>query len=554
MKYLFLLLILIAFKANSQDREEALKLLRVFKPVEASKEINLLDDSLEKSLMQNEVNYLLNGVVDSLYFFNKPQFINNEDKILFNLYYGDFLRRNSNPNQQINLGYSTFDFKLKAINLYTEALNLSQKTDGIYEKESLWRILDYYTKNSTRNAPNLKNFEKYLHEFSGQKNPVYSFWYAYFKLAYKIILFDEGEKIKDLKKAEFTQLRNLAKKNSYLLGRAMQLEALCYDLYFKDVATSYKVNLQAQEQYNNIPYYFGQYRANTIELNIATDLKNLGKDQKSKKMFLSILSDSIFEKSERLHKSDVYNGLSELYKKEGKNDSALYINELFIKHEQQIKRYQNAIAMHAISERSDFQKLKNNFLRYRWYYGAALSIVFLIAIYSLVRWKKADKKEKKIKIKLEALLDKEKQLRNKIAKIENQKIISEKEVKLLKDEMEQTLQEIERLKKITILEHIVLINGVRLPISELVYIKADGHFLHFFTENNREFVSGTLKNILRQLPPNFIQTHRAFIVNLNFVHYSDSMRLILKDKTEIRIGRTYKEQVKKMIALSNALK
>ncbi|WP_272149947.1 LytTR family DNA-binding domain-containing protein [Tenacibaculum aiptasiae] len=280
----------------------------------------------------------------------------------------------------------------------------------------------------------------------------------------------------------------------------------------------------------------------------------MNKEEEAKKVLLAILSDSVFSNTEQLHKSDVFERLKEIYIKRNKSDSALYFSEKFNENEKKVGRYNVSIGKEKNARRFNLKKLKRTIVKNSRYFTTALILVFLLALYSVFRWKKSDEAKKRVNIKLEKLIEKEKSLRNKILEAENQKNDSVKKIKSLKNEIEQTIQEIERLKRITILEHIVLINGVRLPLSDLIYIKADGHFLHFFIINDREFVAGTLKEVLNNLPPNFIQVHRSYIVNLNFIHYSDSIRLTLKDKTEIRIGRKYKKEVKKMIELSNALK
>ncbi len=332
------------------------------------------------------------------------------------------------------------------------------------------------------------------------------------------------------------------------------MEALYYDIYFKDLYKSLKTNYLAYNQYKAVPYFFSQYRSKSVMLNIGTDLKNLNKEEEAKKVLLAILSDSVFSNTEQLHKSDVFERLKEIYIKRNKSDSALYFSEKFNENEKKVGRYNVSIGKEKNARRFNLKKLKRTIVKNSRYFTTALILVFLLALYSVFRWKKSDEAKKRVNIKLEKLIEKEKSLRNKILEAENQKNDSVKKIKSLKNEIEQTIQEIERLKRITILEHIVLINGVRLPLSDLIYIKADGHFLHFFIINDREFVAGTLKEVLNNLPPNFIQVHRSYIVNLNFIHYSDSIRLTLKDKTEIRIGRKYKKEVKKMIELSNALK
>ncbi|WP_322193950.1 LytTR family DNA-binding domain-containing protein [Aquimarina sp. 2201CG5-10] len=540
----------ISFKANSQNCELALKYLRAFEPIEALEEIDKLDNySLSKKLITFEANYLIDGTVNAFPFAENSSINEIEDQVLYNLFYGDYLRRISSKKPE-----NTAGLKQQADKLYTEALILSEKLNTIYKNESLWRVLDYFVKNSSRNKTDFKNFENYLNEFNKINDPNYAFWKSFFRLNYKIIVTSETKKRIAIENNAFLKLRELTGKNNYLLGRSLQLEALYYDIYFKNISESLRINYLAYNKYKSVPYFYSQYRSETIKLNIGYDLKSLDRKQEAKKVLLSILSDSIFENSEKLHKSDVFEKLIEIYKKEDKKDSVIFYSEEYINNEREVGRFEVAKEKDKNARRFNFERLKKTIARNSKYFILSLIGVLLIALYSVFRWKKSDKAKKRIDIQLHKLIEKEKSLRNKIVESENEKIDSDKEVKLLRDEIEQTIQEIERLKRITILEHIVLINGVRLPVSDLMYIKADGHFLHFFTKDNREFVIGTLKKILNHLPPNFIQAHRSYIVNLNYIYYSDSMCLRLKDKTEIPIGRTYKTEVKKMIELSNALK
>lgn len=548
-KYSFLLMLLIGFTANSQSREAALKFLRNYQPIKALEEISFLNTSLSKKLISFEANYLIKGTIDSL-LFNENQKINNiEDRVLYKLFYGDYLRRT--PNRKSN---NTAVLKQKADNLYTDALLLSEKLNNIYKNESLWRILDFFVKNSSRNETDFENFKNYIDEFDKISEPEYAFWKLFFKLNYNIIVTSETKRKIPIKNNAFSKLRKLANKNNYLLGRSLQLEALYYDIYFKNIYNSLKTNYLAYNQYKSVPYFYSQHRSRTIMLNIGTDLNNLDKKQGAKKILLTILSDSVFENTEKLHKSDIFERLKEIYIKENKKDSVIYFSEKYIENEKDVGRFEVSKEKNKNAVRFNFEKLKKTIVKNSKYFTIALICVLIAALYSVFRWKKSDKAKQRINIQLQKLIEKEKLLRHKIVEIQNQKIDSDKEVKLLKREVEQTLQEMERLKKITILDYIVLINGVRLPLSDLTHIKAHGHFLYFFTTDNSEFVTGTLKKILNHLPPNFIRVHRSYIVNLNFIHYSDSMRLMLKDKTEIRIGRTYKTEVKKMIELSNALK
>ena len=542
-------MLLLGQVVNSQNHETALKLLRAYKPVKALEEISSSDNHLIKTLITSEANYLINGTIDSTLFIKKPNIENIEEEVLYNLFYGDYLRRLPSKKSK-----NTSILKQKANNLYTESLLLSEKLDNIYKSESLWRILDYEMKNSSENETPFNLVWNYINDFDKLIDPDYAFWGLFFKLNYKIIVTNETKKRISIKKNSFAKLKDLANEDKYLLGRSLQLESLYYTFYVKDINKSYEISCLAKSKYISVPYFFSQYRSKTIMLNIADDLYALNRIKEAKKILLTLLSDAIFERTEQLHKSDIYKRLKEIYKKEGNYKRALYFSEKFNENEEKVRRDNVSIGKDKNARRFNLEKLKKTIIKNSKYFTIALILVFIIALYSVVRWKKSDKAKKTINTQLEKLIEKEKLLRKKIQEVESQKVNSVKEVKLLKGEIEQTIQEIERLKRITILEHIVLINGVRLPLSDLMYIKADGHFLHFFIINDREFVAGTLKEVLNNLPPNFIQVHRSYIVNLNFIHYSDSIRLTLKDKTEIRIGRKYKTEVKKMIELSNALK
>lgn len=51
-------------------------------------------------------------------------------------------------------------------------------------------------------------------------------------------------------------------------------------------------------------------------------------------------------------------------------------------------------------------------------------------------------------------------------------------------------------------------------LDEILYVEAKGDYLRFVLENEKPLISKmTLKSILDQLPENFIQIHRSFIVN-----------------------------------------
>lgn len=116
--------------------------------------------------------------------------------------------------------------------------------------------------------------------------------------------------------------------------------------------------------------------------------------------------------------------------------------------------------------------------------------------------------------------------------------------KSLEKENLESIEKINELKRIVIKNHITLKDNTKIYISDLLYIKADDHYLNIFTSDGKShFVRGKLTQIKEELPPNFIQCHRSYIVNHNFIKQKSYNSLKLLDKTEIPVSRSFKNQV-----------
>jgi tetratricopeptide (TPR) repeat protein len=116
--------------------------------------------------------------------------------------------------------------------------------------------------------------------------------------------------------------------------------------------------------------------------------------------------------------------------------------------------------------------------------------------------------------------------------------------KILEGEQSETLKRLDEIKKIVIKNHIVLKDKRKVYVANLMYIKSDDHYLNIFTnDGNNHFVRGKLKDIKEELPPNFIQCHRSYIVNKNFVKQQLSTALVLLNNDRIPVSRGYKEKL-----------
>lgn len=97
------------------------------------------------------------------------------------------------------------------------------------------------------------------------------------------------------------------------------------------------------------------------------------------------------------------------------------------------------------------------------------------------------------------------------------------------------------------------VNGIyfRVLPEKILYIEAGGKNLIIYTETDVISTNGIrLKEMMLKLPPNFIQSHRGFIINSDYVTSYDPTNAVLylsDHNIATPVGRKYKDYVKKMI-------
>lgn len=233
-------------------------------------------------------------------------------------------------------------------------------------------------------------------------------------------------------------------------------------------------------------------------------------------------------------KEDLLTILGEHYKQKGELENALKTKEeqLVLKdsllHNTEIinvvNKENNYVSNIQKKEIKNLQSVESKFNENKIIYGILIFLVFLLALYSFIRWKKSDFNKKKIQV--------EKQ------NIEKQKTIAEQK-------HFSVLEELSVVKKLVSEDHIILKNNAKIYLKDLVYIKSDDHYLEVYTQTKKEFLRGSISEILAQLPPNFAQTHRSFVVNKNFIETVNANEIILKGKIIVPLTRKYKENFKK---------
>ncbi len=156
--------------------------------------------------------------------------------------------------------------------------------------------------------------------------------------------------------------------------------------------------------------------------------------------------------------------------------------------------------------------LENRFVRNKILYGILIFLIFLLALYSFIRWKRVDEKKRILALEKE--------------KAEQVTI--------------ETIEELETVKKKSIIEYVVLKNKSQVHLEDLFYIRSDDHYLELITKNKKEITRGTLKEIEGQLPPNFFRCHKSYIVNTNFIKTNNTKGIVMQNNDIIPTSRNYR--------------
>jgi DNA-binding LytR/AlgR family response regulator len=84
--------------------------------------------------------------------------------------------------------------------------------------------------------------------------------------------------------------------------------------------------------------------------------------------------------------------------------------------------------------------------------------------------------------------------------------------------------------------------------KDIQYIEAFGDYVKVHTEDKTITTHSTFSKFIKQLPHNFLRTHKSFSINLNRMNRISGNQITL-DKHVIPIGKTYKQNVLKALNL-----
>ncbi|MEX0275216.1 MAG: LytR/AlgR family response regulator transcription factor [Flavobacteriaceae bacterium] len=488
-------------KASTQD------IIRHLEDYNTNKALSILDSiprSLTKQLIRAEYDYLHRGEVSDWLFSTLPsEYANKEEEVYFNYSYGDYLFRKSQPIDTLS-----FKYYLKAYSIAKE-----ENQDKLII-ETLKRINNYFKKyNLDLNQRNksIRKYQEYQNELKGlTKDSSDVFWAHYYDIHLRMLqIFNEESSTSTLTTEDFQTALSLSPREPYFKGIVHQLEGIYYTLLLNDPINGTQSYHIAEKYYSESNVFPAKRALFGLRVNDAiADAKKqdyVSAISKFKENLRIIPS----EKSYHFERQFTYEHLADIYSKANEIDSATYYKDIATKYQDSIKSELLVLGIHEIDTRlkvSGLQKLLDEFNRHKLIYGTVILITLLLTIYSIVRWLKVDKVNK-----------------------------------ILRIEKKQTHEELAKVKQLVIKDSITLKNKTKIRLDELVYIRADDHYLQLYTSNGKkEYVRGKIKEIIDQLPPNFKQCHRSYIVNYNMIRNTTHNRILLDNNQFIPLSRTFK--------------
>jgi len=91
---------------------------------------------------------------------------------------------------------------------------------------------------------------------------------------------------------------------------------------------------------------------------------------------------------------------------------------------------------------------------------------------------------------------------------------------------------------------------IKLPFSQIIYIEQEKNYCHIHCKNKTVVLKKSLTKVLSDLNDQFMQTHRTFAINKNYIdrYTTELQSVILSNDQEVPIGRIYRENVKLNLA------
>lgn len=82
---------------------------------------------------------------------------------------------------------------------------------------------------------------------------------------------------------------------------------------------------------------------------------------------------------------------------------------------------------------------------------------------------------------------------------------------------------------------------IKIYFDEITIIKGLGNYVEILTTENKKYIYyKSLKDLIENLPDEFMRVHNSYIVNLTNIDILEDNHIILKN-VKIAVGKSYKE-------------
>ena len=86
-----------------------------------------------------------------------------------------------------------------------------------------------------------------------------------------------------------------------------------------------------------------------------------------------------------------------------------------------------------------------------------------------------------------------------------------------------------------------------IPYSKILYFAGEGHKIRIITIYGIEEFYGKMSDVEKQLPPQFLEIHKSYVINKDFIYRYESKRIKLFDGSVINISKPKRKMVREHI-------
>ena len=469
---------------------------------EAKKELGELNPTPLQRLFAYEIKYLERNEHDPELLYPLSSTPKNKRVAIYNRYlHGTYLSSCKRPN------------KKKALVHYTHALKEAEK---IQDTVLIQKILKEICFDLLQNELISHSIHFYNNKINLYKqDSIDVFWNRYFKLSIQLKKASIEKKKPSFNVDEaFENLYRLTE-NPYARSLTFHRQGMYEDVFNQALPLAGNYFKEAILALKGKPEHIFLKRKHISTISYATILNKQEKYVESIRLLKKIDFENPIHNNKR-EKVYVYNLLADNYKALSIKDSSIHYYEKMNLEKDELYHLEYAIESKSIeseSKRMESTEI-NNLTKKNTYLSKFIGIVLPVAggllfLTLIVFWfyKKVDEKKN-----------------------------------FLEQEKENTLKEVQNLKQLVVKNHIILKDRTKVYINDLLYVKAEDHYIRVYTSDGKNhLVRGKLSELENQLPPNFIRTHRSYITNRNYVKQLQSTFLTITDGAKIPISRNFKK-------------